>query len=107
MGRHVTPALTVLKMPPAAAPTYMVEGSPGTPTNALTRPALFAGPSGLQVSAEIRVASGAGDAACGCASRRTGRGSANASRHSPNAAARAIGAGRGRRRGRAGRVTNG
>ena len=44
IGFQVTPAFVLLKMPPAAPPTYRIVGSPGTPTNTEMRPAWLAGP---------------------------------------------------------------
>src|SRR5512140_2026822 len=43
-GVHVTPPLVVLKTPPTAPATYIVSGSPGSPTNTGVRPACAVGP---------------------------------------------------------------
>src|SRR6266446_3458165 len=44
MGVHVTPLLTVLKMPPAAVATYMIRGSDSTMAKSSIRPPMTAGP---------------------------------------------------------------
>src|SRR5260370_32792742 len=44
MGCQVLPPWTVLKIPPAAEPTYMMRGSDSTTARSSTRPPMVAGP---------------------------------------------------------------